>query len=218
MEIGNDQSVAIYFDKIIEQPSLQFKQGDKSMQEDVNILNMDYEKSKVFLQAIPDLSRIFSRILAGEWALQEKVVLTDNLSVKISAKKMPQMKIVQKMGFAKWVRFDISFLEWARLCNAATDLLTKLFSELEDRTYEKPLSSSISAYRWRMITAGEEGEVVNYEIFTGPWQKNIHSVVNNCKEFTRRMRESRENEKGGTMVIEMKDISQKVRTLGPIAE
>lgn len=218
IDIGNGQSVAIYLDKNIDQPSIQFRQGNKDIHLDVAIMNLDYGKSKAFLQAIPDLNKIFSRILAGEWDIQERMDLADKFYVKISAKKMPQIKIVQRSAFARWVRFDISYLEWARLCDATNDILAKLFRELEDHTYEKPLSSSVSGYRWRMITSGGDEGVVNYEIFTGPWQNNIHSVASNCKEFVKRMKESQIKWSRGGMVIDMKDNDQKVRTLGPIAE
>ena len=102
-----------------------------------------------------------------------------------------------------------------RLYNAATDLLIKLFSELEDYVYEKPTGNNTVGYRWRMIKTGGK---VGTEFFTGPWQKNIHSVVNNCKEFKKRLQQEGMQDGVDTMVIDILDGDDKMRSLHPIAD
>lgn len=218
MDIGNEQSIAIYFDKIGEQPSLQFKQGKTVDVQDVKIMNLDYLRSKAFMDGIPNINKVFAAILAGQWDTQERIELANNLTAKISAKNMPQLKIIKKSNFAKWSTFEINFLEWARLNNAASDLLTKLFKELEDYTYEKPMPATVTGYRWKMIKTGGGQGAISSEIFTGPWQQNLRSVVNNCKEFSRRAKNGSVQDGKDTMVIDMLDIHDKVRTLGPIIE
>lgn len=218
MDIGNDQSIAIYFDRMGEQPCLQFKQGRNGIPQETKILNLDYKNSKAFVQAIPDLNRVFAKILAGEWDMQERKELTENLVTKVSAKILPQIKIIKKASVAKWFRFDIKFLEWARLYNAATDILIKLFNELEDYSYEKPMSVSIAGYRWRMIKENRKGNPAPTEAFTGPWQKNLYTVVNNCKEFRKRMQQEDIEDGRDTVVIDMLDVEGKVKALGPICD
>lgn len=218
MDIGNDQSIAIYFDKLVKQPAIQFRQGDKGLESDYRVMDLDYLNSKAFMEAIPELNKTFCRILGGEWDIIEKKDMSEKLVTKISAKTMPQLKLIKRCGYSKWSKFDIKFLEWARLHNAATDLLIKLFSELEDYAYERASNESVAGYRWRMIKSGGKECISSKESFTGPWQKNIHNVVNTCKEFRKRLQEEEVCDGVDTMVIDILDGDGKMRSLGPITE
>ena len=183
-----------------------------------NQLLLNGKDTRLFLQQVPTMNLVFLKILGGEWDLVEKKDLSETLNIKISAEEIPKIKITTKTSRFRWSRFEMKCFEWSRLSNVLLSILKKLCDELDNIGYEIPDGDGPKGYRWKMIKLTGRNSIYKVENFAGPWQRNIHNVLNNCNEFMKRNYVEEGTSKQATMVIEMlsKD-NQTVKTLGPMS-
>ena len=140
------------------------------------------------------------------------------IKVKVSADDQPMIKITKKVSTLRWARFELDYFVWTRLANGFSEVLTNLFAELENRTYEVPNEVKPRGYRWRLIKAKSgQNVVMRSEFFAGPWEENIHRVISNSKEFMRRAKMQNLQYERVAMVIETLTRDGSVKTLGPIS-
>ena len=215
LELGNGQSVGVSFNYDTSTTHMDFyDENYRSYYTSQLILSQG--DTRCFLNEVSQLNTTFMKILAGEWELVERRDITDTLRVKILADEIPKIKVMVKNRFFRWSKFEVKYFEWAKLANGLLPILKNLCEELDSFGYEVPntqRSQEKHDYRWKMVKMAPPNSMYRTESYSGPWQKNIREVVNNCKEF---MKRSCDHDRS-TMIIEMMvSESEIVKSLGPM--
>ena len=216
MELGNGQSVGISFNCETNTTHMEF--FDETFKRYCTTkMVLSGGDTRVLLQEIPNIDTAFMKILAGDWEHVERKDLTNTMKIKVTAEEMPKIRIIVKNSVFKWTKFELKYFEWAKLKNCLLPVLEKLCEELDGCEYMIPLEQQPQAYRWKLLRPCPPNSLYRAEYYAGPWQNNIHEVLNNGKEFGKRNSNEEVGREKSTMVIEvLSNDGQMIKTIGPV--
>ena len=89
MDIGNNQSVAIYFDNLGKKLCIQFREDISDSREVFKNMDLNYEESKAFIQTTSKMNMVFCNILAGDRDAHDRRDVKADLVTNVGAKIMP---------------------------------------------------------------------------------------------------------------------------------